>query len=106
MLPHTPTPSQVAFVLGGHKGVWVALVFVVETGSPSGFLNWCDCVCVGGGERSRDGGEERLRREGELSYCIPRWRDPGFLERLLAGWRWAGFTTFRWAFLTVLSLYS
>lgn len=41
---------------------------------------WCDCMCVGRegwGERSRDGGEERLRREGELSYCKPRWRDLG-----------------------------
>lgn len=70
---------------------------------------WCDCVCVGreGGERSRDGGEERLRREGELSCIVYR---GGVTWGSWKGCWLAGggqvSLPFDGLFLTVLSLYS
>ena len=72
----------------------MSLVFVVETGSPSRFLNWCDCVYVGregGGRANRDGGGERRGgKKGCLIVC--RGGVPWVLEKVagwLAGWSWA-----------------
>lgn len=64
-------------MLGGHKGVWVALVFVVEIGSLSTFLNWC----VGGAGRGRMGMVVEKGKEGKAVLLYAEAACPGFLER-------------------------
>lgn len=79
-------------------------MFVVEIGSLSKFLNCCD-----GGQ---DGGERewwwRKARRGKAVLLYAEAACPGFLERELAGWSWAGRFRylFRGGFPTVLNLYS